>query len=1319
MTSDPRDLRPFVSSAAARRLGPLVSEGGPCWTSIPAVAVSLDIQGFTALTERLSRDGPPGIELLSRTLDAFFGRHVETVHRHGGEVLRFGGDGLLAAWTAEEDSEGALKQALAYLRSAPGLVSPDQDPALTVRCGLGTGDLTLARVGGLRDRWCLVCAGSAVRQALAAEASAEPGGLSTLATVLPPAAPARDRASHADGGPESTCCDGGPGWEQDAHAYVSPWVRARVRASHDVWMGEMRRLSVAFVRLPDLDTSSPASLQRLHDATRGLQRTIEDQGGSLEQILVERKGTLALLTFGLPPGSAEYHAERALYAALRLRAVDRLGPRATAGIGTGRVFCGPVGPRQRRDFTLLGPAVNLAARLLTAAEDTVLCDEETSRQAAGRIRFSETVPLPLKGISEAVRAFEPQGALPAHVQAPRLVGRLEELRSLRGELERLLQGQSSVTVLTGPPGIGKSALLTETIVLARGMGIRVLLARTDPIRQGTPYHAWFSTFADLLLPGLDAGSEHVWRVASQLLSDVQDRDLLRPVLGLGSGAEELPAMAGPLRAARTRELAVSLLRRGTRSIPTMLCFDDAHWADTASIQLLVEFVRRFAPLAVVVSTRPVDRPLLAGIDQVPRTVRHLGPLPPADTTALACSHLGVEQLGAEVSEWLYGTTGGNPLYVLEVLRSLADRGLIRPDDADSGAVISDSTLQAVVPDSVEEVITGRIDALEPEHQQVLKCASVLGPEFDEDLLGRVCAEVGLPGDVPAVLEGLLDSGLVVRLDEPERWRFVHAVTVSVAYEGLLRDQRQPVHRAVAHWIQRSTPSGPGPGSALLAHHWTRAALDDRARVSLEEAARFALDSGAPLESARLAEQALRLTPADERSARARLLLLLGDARFAAGDLAGTENASLEALSTLSLPAPRGTARLAVEGVRHLAAQTLRRLGIRPYWTRSLPSEDARVASHAAHRVMERSYYVRGPLPIAVYALYALNLAERLGDSPQLARTLGTAGAVAVAAGSRWAASSFYRRAVRLAERLDPQVRAHVGWAISMGRFGEGRWQEGYAEGEASLDVAVDSGDLLMMQHNRAALMLADYFTGRLESAQARCADLMETAQLIGNRQHRRWAEYGMAEFILPSAPPEEALVLLEQARRDLPPGTEVPSEIICRGLIAVARARLGRLDEVDEPIEELMVHMRGVTPIVWAMLEGFAAPLSIWLLLARRDLEAGRALSNRQERRLRQGLRIMRRYSRVFPIGRPRAELLQGELAWTLGRRARGRRLAERGLRRAERLGMRLERARGLELLASMEQESEPRRLQLQAALQAYRELGADSLARSVEARLD
>jgi class 3 adenylate cyclase/predicted ATPase len=548
---------------------------------------------------------------------------------------------------------------------------------------------------------------------------------------------------------------------------------------------------------------------------------VADFGGHVLKKLGD--GLMAL--FGYPQAQ-ENDAERAVRAALAIqRALVEINTRnaskgapplaARIGLDSGSVVVDAAGE-------VFGDAPNIAARVQAAAEpDSVLITAAVQRQTAGLFVAEDRGAHELKGISEPVALYRVVRASGggrrggARALTP-LVGREDELALLTRRWSRALEGEGQFVQIVGEPGIGKSRLIEE---------FRAKLAETphtwvewaaSQLLQNTPLHP-LAEWGRLRFGGADATEEG--RLA----------DLENTLRLVGLDPEEYapliaPLVDIPLPEVRSAKFGPEELRRrqlaavtawyfaGARTQPAVLVFEDLHWADPTSLDLMRSLVERGpqAPLLIVATTRPEFRPPWAMRSH--HGVVSLAPLDRAQVRRMVGEIASRHALSDEMIDGVGERTGGVPLFVEEVTRLLLERNV------QGGA--------HAIPPTLQQSLAARLDRL-GEAREVAQIGAVLGRDFSYRLLTDVSSTTAEFDELrlQAALDRLTEADLLFVDGAPPiaAYRFKHALIQDAAYESLLKSRRQALHRRAADAL-RDVNAEP----EAIAHHFTEAGLDDLA-----------------------------------------------------------------------------------------------------------------------------------------------------------------------------------------------------------------------------------------------------------------------------------------------------------------------------------------------------------------------------------------------------------------------------------------------------------------------------------------------------------
>lgn len=1270
-----------------------------------AAVLWLDVSGFTALTETLAEQGPAGAERLSELLNQRFGALIDVVARHGGDITHFAGDALCAVWP----QSAGLPPALALRRAAAAALAlqtlPDDpgrregEPPLRVRAGVAAGSCAWAALGSDAEAFFVV--GSEPPAAAAAAAAAgSPGEVVVAASAWPLlagaaaaglAGPGGDRRLYALAGegavrPENHAPAAAPLREAaaapplDAAARFLPRVLRERLASSGEWLAEFRRVTVLFVGFGDGDFADPGGFAAAQQQVQVLQAVVARFEGTVHQLVAEERGATLIAAWGLAGVTHEDDARRGVEAALALHAaLGGLGVRCGVGISTGRLFCGVRGSPVRREWAIVGDRMNLAARLMRAAGCGVLCDDGTAAAAAARRQFEALAPIALKGKARPVAVFRPLGTAPARTAAVELVGRSSEAAQFDAWLHALGQGRGGARLIEGEAGIGKSALLAELARRAAAQGVTVLRGEGDAVESGTAYFAWRGVLRALL--GADAGAtpdEVARRLAGQLGGDAGAADriaLLNDVLALGLPETAVTAAMQPQgRADALREWVGGWLARAGQRRPLLVVLDDAHWLDSASWSLLGAVQQRAGAVLFVAALRPLGDPLPAGLGRLleagaGRLV--LAPLAPADALRLVCARLGVDALPRVAEALIVERAMGNPFFSEQLALALRDAGHLVVEGGQCRLAQPDADLAALaVPETVQGVVTGRIDRLGGAEQLTLKVAAVIGRSFGEHVLGAVHPAA----PAPPVLGGQLQQ--LHRLDftrpdtpasEPTH-EFVHAITQQVAYELLIYAQRRQMHGAVARWFEQRFAGALEAHLPLLAHHWSQAGDAERAVHYLERSAAQALERFANAEVLRFVAQAVTQAAqgavAVDAPRRARWSWYQGEALLKLARYADSRGHFIDALRLLGQAVPASGAGLGLSLAGQLVQQWGHRLRGGARRAASAQHDDLRLAAHLHQRLAEVGYWGHDILLLMHSAAASLNLAERAGASRQLQLAYHVFGFDAGLAGS----AALWRRYTARAAALAPEV-GHTetdafGAQLDAIYFNaQARWRE-------MDDAARRAGTLFERIGERfrgqTCVVLRAWGTlhrGEAETARALFREVLASAAGEAPTQVLAWGVAGLVAVELAQG---RATAPADTARLEalVAEGVDHSDAILCHGLLALAQQRTG--GDAAGHAARAAVLIDKWPPASFHTLLGSAAVVQVRRLAWQHARDPGAAAEWAR------ALRGLARFAAACPVGVPFVWRARAARAAAEGDTARADRQRRRAAAEAQRLGIRL-----------------------------------------------
>ncbi len=1153
----------------------------------------VDISGFTSLTERLSRKGKVGAEEMNDLLNDCFDALLSTAYDYGAGVIKWGGDAVLLLFQDEQHEVRACRAALEMqrvmasvgkLRTSSGLVT------LRMSIGIHSGTFDFFLVGSLHRE--LVITGPAATMTVAMETVAE----ATEVAVSPATAAALDPRylGRARGPaillrrpPEVTSA----GWVPvgdvsglDLAQLVPLGIREHLLAGGGE--AEHRPMTPAFVHFMGADEMlaehGPDELADALDAViRIIERAAHEHQVAFFETDIAPSGGKVMLMAGAPRSTG--NDEEAMLRAMRA-VIDADSPLPLRiGVNWGRIFVSDFGPAYRRTYSVKGDAVNLAARLMAKAEPgQILTTDDVLERARSRFDTVALEPFEAKGKSEPVQAHVvgPPLGVKHRGSSTALIGRENELSLLLEALDRVRHYEGRIVELVAEPGMGKSRLVEE--LLTRATETRVCSVQCEEYDASTPYLAFRRLLLDIIASGADEATDVERLLRERVEATAPHLEHWLPLLGVPLGLElpdtpETAVLGDEFRKTRTEEVVRELL--GTILLePTVLLFDDAHWMDDASSDLLRQLTDGLDLRAWLILVTRLDQPTgFAAPESSRPVVIVLEPLDAAHAAALANAASDDQPLLPHEVEALTERAGGNPLFLKQLLAAARQgEGL------------------AQLPDSLESLMMARIDRLSPLDRRVLRCAAVIGATFQPALVVATLEEDAGDEDVWGRLEEFL-------VEEDGALRFRHALVRDAAYEGLPYRRRRELHERVGETIERAAAK-PEDEAALLSLHFFHAhdfaKAWDYSRVAGEraqaiyanvEAAAFferALAAArhrrdiagedraevlerlgdvlvrlSKFERAAHAYRASRRRRADDPVAEAQVFLKEAQVPSWLGKLPQALRSITRALAVLDgLDDTAARAERARLHALYAAVRTRQgRLQDAIRWSLIAVEEaqaaDARDALAHAYFLLDWAYASLGRYEEAVYSPLALSIYEELGNLHRQGLVLNNMGVFAHFQG-RWDdALDLYRRAEQAWDKMGD--RWHVALAtLNVGEVlsDQGRMDEAEPLLRDALRVAraSQSGPLLGDVTLRLGRLLSR--SGRFEEAHAVLAEAREQYELD--------ADARIAECFVLEGEPGAALELSTDAlgrARSLDGGFDVL--VMLQRTHGCALLQLGRLDE--------------------------------------------------------------------------------------------------------------------------------------------------------------
>ena len=825
------------------------------------IVLCADISGFTTMSEKLTSSGKEGSEEISKIINSFFKPLVKIIDKNGGDIFFFGGDAITAVFDFN-NSAAALKTAeesvnfvkeLGAVKTSQGVFS------IKIHIALTKGKIFLKQTENLfmlSGNTCfrvIKLLDHAKKQEIIIDTALK-NSIENLKCKLVKKGIYRYR------GMESTVIKAKrhilPKIDQRnlkseirrINQFLPRWMERRmeIKQTFDQKDGEHRKAAIVFMHFRkmqfDEDIKNTSVLSgKLADA---LNLVSEKYGVWVNKIDFYKDGIRALVIFGFPTKLENDERHAIMFTNDMLKDNDLKGIDMRIGINSGLIFGTPIGSIIRREYTVMGDTVNIAARIAAKAKSReITVGENTFRKTEHLFNYKKAIEKKFKGKSKRISNYiviGEKGSKSGHSQigewiseSKKLIGHKMEIKEFRKSMNLVKNSKGRIIAFTGEAGLGKSRILSEFIKMASKSKFEILEGSCPSYGKTLSYYPWIEILNRIfrILPN-DTLTKKKQKIIKRMNKMSKDIKLWLPLIGEVMGIEfpmnaVVKNLDSKIKKQKFFDIVFEILISLSMKKPLCIVIEDVHWMDSTSLELLNYITRNIMSRKILflLAYRPIKEKVEFR-DKEYCSQYAMTELTENETMELVENLLNIKQLPSSFKSLLLKRSQGNPFYVEEIVKSLIEQEFIRMEK--KKWVFKGNIKNIKLPDSVEGVILSRMDRLDLIERDVIQIASVLGREFDEDIL------TGIYGDTKRLKKSLhiLRSLDLVKRDNKNRSKyfFKHILTSETAYNTLSFERKREIHHDVAIFIEKTNKGSIDEFLGILSYHYYLSKNYDKALI---------------------------------------------------------------------------------------------------------------------------------------------------------------------------------------------------------------------------------------------------------------------------------------------------------------------------------------------------------------------------------------------------------------------------------------------------------------------------------------------------------
>ncbi len=831
------------------------------------VILYMDISGFTSMSELLAAMGKEGAEKLTTIINSFFRQLIRIIVSNKGDIYRFGGDAIIALFDGEEVKRAviAADEAINFVNQFGSVEIAEKTSKIKVHIGIAKGNIFFKDL-----RTDFLVAGKLGNRVMKLVDIAKPGEIILNSEARKNVKGVDFKNVERDAWKYEKITDNKVLKKEVTEKlqaetigsveknilklknYLPEWVnnRMKLRTSFGSRDGEHRKMSLLFIHFSDIPYEkeplrSSKIVEKIYKNTKEL---FDSYGGWLSKIDIYIDSIRILGVFGFPR-SYENDEQRAVLLArdlLNNRELKDINMRI--GINYGYTFGTPVGSRLRREYTVMGDAVNLAARIAAKTENrSIFVTEAMYNKTADFFKYKQLRARSFKGKRKKIYLYKfiEEKKSSATViskwlsESEKLIGRKNAISKFKEKMALVKKSKGQIIGLEAEAGIGKSRLVQEFEKELIANRYSVFNGNCISYGSALSYHPWLSILKDFFQITPDDSIEIRKNKIRETVKKVDPKlidwlPVIGEVMGIKFRETSLTKfLDAKIRKQRFFDIVFDFLKYVAAKKPICIIIEDLHWIDTVSLELVNYIGRNLYDKKILFLF--AFRPIKEKIEFMEKdfwTHILLKELSQNETVELVKNLLNIKAMPEKVRKLIVNRSQGNPFYVEEIVKSLIEQSFIVEEK--TGWKFSGDISKLNIPDTVEGVILSRIDRLTMPERDIIQTASVIGREFDDFVIYGIYPNKEM---LKSVLNNLkkLDLIKVEKTKKEKRYFFKHILTQEAAYNTISFSKKQEIHFSTGNFIEKELKERREEFLGLLSYHFYKANDYDKSLLYSVEA----------------------------------------------------------------------------------------------------------------------------------------------------------------------------------------------------------------------------------------------------------------------------------------------------------------------------------------------------------------------------------------------------------------------------------------------------------------------------------------------------